>query len=527
MLAAIGRISLTAIAAVFGFMVGWAVSVLPHVMPKQENYPFLLERVPLPHLVPRYAGGLSFRFAMAYDVIHERFAKHGPAHYRERDRLTREKLAALDPDDPAGFPLRDDLAAGLERLGKSAEAVDVMRDKLDRQRKRGIAGRDLYTSFANLGTFLIHANSSKAMAGDAEARDRFREGVGLIRESVEVNPGAHFGRERWQAAIAEFLLASMDDPTLLGKFDCLGNRLDAGIEALLNREGNWTDSGYGRPYDAAFSQGDALDREPALFPPGVDLDDPAKWPELVKIRHHITKVGAEAGWAAVPVPSHRAPVPFDEPMLGIIGMWRQGGGANPHFCLAAGETMLRVGQRYIAWATFERASRMADKFWPDESVRQSLRDHCRERQAQIEQTLAFRPAEPSHETPWQQVSPPPSPETVANLRSQFDRELALGEGYRKAYQEYEGEKIAAGVPITDEHFFDEFLAARDPIASPTGPEEWFVGVPSAKRNAYTATRHQAWGIFGAGLAASAVALLLRRLLPGRRKKPTPEGIIFS
>ena len=47
--------------------------------------------------------------------------------------------------------------------------------------------------------------------------------------------------------------------------------------------------------------------------------------------------------------SHRKPVPFDEPALGIIGMWRQGGGANPHFALALGETMLRVGQRYIAW----------------------------------------------------------------------------------------------------------------------------------------------------------------------------------
>jgi hypothetical protein len=522
MRAATGRLIRTAVAAMLGFMVGWLGSAVGHVMPKQANYPFLAEQVPLPHQVPQYPGGLSFRFAMAHDVIHERFAKHGPAHYRERDRLTREKLATLDPDDPAGFPLRDDLAAGLERLGKSAEAVDVMRDKLARQRKRGIAGRDLYTSFANLGTFLIHANLPKAMAGDAEARDRFREGIGLIRQSVEVNPEAHFGRERWQAAIAEFLLASMDDPTLLGKFDCLGNRLDAGIEALLDREGNWTMTGHGRPYDADFAQWDALDEVPEFFRPGISLDDQAIWPEVNKIRRHITKVGAEEGEA---VPSHTTPVPFDEPMLGIIGMWRQGGGANPHFCLAIGETMLRVGQRYIAWAAFERAGRMADRFWPDEAIRQTLRDQCRKRQAQIEQTLTFHPAEISRQTPWQQVSPPPDPEAVANLRSEFDRELALGEGYQKAYQKYEEERIAAGVPITDEHFFDEFLAARDPIASPTGPEEWFVGVPRPKMDAYLATRRRAWGILGAGLAASGAALF-RWMAAGRKKKPTPEDIVF-
>jgi hypothetical protein len=32
---------------------------------------------PLPHHVPQYAGGLSFRFAMIHDVLHERFEKHG------------------------------------------------------------------------------------------------------------------------------------------------------------------------------------------------------------------------------------------------------------------------------------------------------------------------------------------------------------------------------------------------------------------------------------------------------------------
>ena len=39
--------------------------------------------------------------------------------------------------------------------------------------------------------------------------------------------------------------------------------------------------------------------------------------------------------------SHFVPVAFDEPTLGIIGMWRLCGGAHPYFALALGETMLR------------------------------------------------------------------------------------------------------------------------------------------------------------------------------------------
>jgi len=330
------RIVITAIAASFGWFVGREVGSVPHVVPQPSKYPFLAELIPLPHHVPKYPGGVSFRFAMAHDVIHERFPKFGPAHYQERDRLTREKLRRLAADDPAGFPLADDLGAGLDRLGRSDEAVAVIREKLARQQARGLAGRDLYTSHANLGTFLIHGSFKPAMSGDAAARDRFREGVASIRQSVEVNPEAHFGREQWQAAIAEFLLAAMDDPALLKTFDCLGNRLDLGIEEALNREGNWVQTGYGRPNDAAFSQGKVDDEVQAFFRPGVPVDEPSRWPEVSPIRRHITKLGAESGWEDVAVPSHRSPVPFDEPVLGIIGMWRQGGGANPHFALALG-----------------------------------------------------------------------------------------------------------------------------------------------------------------------------------------------
>jgi hypothetical protein len=249
-----------------------------------------------------------------------------------------------------------------------------------------------------------------------------------------------------------------------------------------------------------------VDEVPEFFRPDGALDDPQRWLELKPIRRYITKVGAEQDWAMAA--SHREPVPFDEPVLGIVGMWRQGYGADPHFALALGETMLRVGQRYLAWAAYERAARLADRFWPDPALQQFLREHCRKRQAQIEATLSFQPSDPSYPA-WQHVSPPPGAEAVANLRPAFDAELAHGEGYQRAYQQYEAEKIAAGVAITQEGFYDAFHAGREPIASAVGSEEWFAYVPRAKMYRCAAERRFAWSALGAGLAAFATAVGMR------------------
>jgi hypothetical protein len=511
------RLACVAAAALLGLAAGWVAGAVGHLNPLPADYPFLAQYAGLPHHVPEHPGGLSFRFATAHDVIHERFPRHGTAHYRERNRLTREHLAALSPDDPATFPLTDDLAAGLERLGRSDEVVVLMRDKLARQQAGGLAGLDLYTSYANLGTFLLHASFAGAVAGDPTAKEQFREGLGFVRKSVVVNPAAHFGRERWQAAIAEFLLAAMGEPELLRTFDCLGNRLDLGIEEILDREQNWVQTGYGRPTDATFSRGWA-EEVPAFLSRRGPLDDPSLWAELSPIRRHVTKVGAERGWEEVAVPSHRTPVPFDEPVLGIIGMWRQGGGASPHFALALGETMLRVGQRYIAWAAYERAARLAARFWPDPALQEALRGHCHRRQAQIERTLTFQAPASARMPAWQHVSPPPPAETVAGLRQAFEAELAHGEGYQGAYQRYEEERIAAGISITEAGFYDAFHARRADIASRVGPEEWFVFVPRASLHEYAAARRLAWGVCGAGLLALATAVLTRQ----RARRPQQE-----
>ncbi len=472
-----GRVAWTAAAAAMAWSVVFVGVQFANVFDQPGRHPELARTFPPPHHTPEHAGGVPFRFAMTHDVIHERFAKHGSAYYRERDRIVREKLAALAPEDPAAFPLLDDLAVGVERLGRSDEATAILRDKLARQEAKGLNGRDLYTSYANLGTFLIHGSFAQAAAGDATARERFREGVDFIRKSVEVNPEAHFGRERWQAAIAEFLLAAMADPSLFRTFDCIGDRLDLPRDAMADDRPS---NGYGRPYDMVYS-------EELSF--GTTYGKP---------RDRITKVGAEEGWKDVDVPSHRKPAPFDEPTLGIIGMWRQGGGANPHFALALGEIMLRVGQRFIAWSAFERASRLADRYSKVPEIQEFLREHCRKRQAEIEGGV---------NRGW---GYPPE-----KLRSAFDAELAYGLGYQKDYQDFEAEKIAAGGSIEDEHFYDDFPRRGEAIASPSGPEERVDAVLLSDVRARVSERARAAALFAAGLAALVASALLRRR-SGRR-----------
>ena len=132
-------------------------------------------------------------------------------------------------------------------------------------------------------------------------------------------------------------------------------------------------------------------------------------------------MGAEEGWSQNVVTEHQEPVPFDEPALGIIGMWRYGGGANPHFALALGEIMLRVGQRYIAWCGYERAIQLAAGVNPDPDVVRRFVGHCRRRQASIEQSLPAAEA--------------------SGLRPRFEAELAFGQRYQQAYQDYEARRI--------------------------------------------------------------------------------------
>jgi len=466
----LGR-ALVAVLAIVGGIVGLFVGY-SHRLPGQPTHG-VIHDYPLPHHIPKYPGGVSLRFAMVHDVIHERFPRHGEAYYQERNRRARETLAARKgPPDEAAFALMDDLGAGFDFLKQDDEAVSLLREKLRQQEAAGLKERQLYTSYANLGTFLIHGSARAGLAGDPAARERMREGLEFLRKAIVVNPEAHFGREVWQVAAVVFLLAASEDPTLLLRYDMIGDRLDEDL-----------DPSSARSFTAMYGMMQN-DQHVADYVQGEDDSHRAKWGQWLR-EQNITPVGAEPGRKeAVPFTCHD-PVPFDEPTLGIIGRWRLGGGASPQFALALGEIMLRVGQRYIAWCAYERAALLAGRVWPDADIQRQFAEHCRRRQELITRQLR--------------------PEEVQALRPGFEAELVFGQVYQKEYQTYEAERIGVGASLDDEHFYDAFHATHPPIASPVGPEEKFVAEyvsPMPFMN---------WGVavFAAGVAACLGAVGVR------------------
>jgi hypothetical protein len=424
---------------------------------------------------------------MAHDVIHERFPSHGSAYYQERNRRARhalqEKRTKQPPETTSAeyFSLVDDLAVGEARLGRHEEAVRLMRAKLAEQQALGQEGRNLYSSYANLGTFLILWQLSEGFADAPKARERIRESVALIHTAIKLNPQSHFGREIWQAVIEEYLLELLDNPDLVLQYDMVGNRLDEPINPAAKPQLlEWDNSHYR-------ISGDYRVRVVPF------LQDPYHACLAKELRGSITKVGAENGWPEAVRTSHKEPVPFDEPVLGIIGMWRLGAGANPHFALALGETMLRVGQRHIAWCAYERAAQMSRAVGQDPTP-QKFVEHCRRRQKGIQYSLP--------------------PNEVAKLRPRFDAELEHGRNYQQAYQAYEAERIREGASVDDAHFYHAFDAEHGPIASPIGSADKYfsAGEPSPTQFPWAAM------LLFAGLFAVVTSLVM----PGRvRRQKTP------
>jgi hypothetical protein len=287
-----------------------------------------------------------------------------------------------------------------------------------------------YTALANLGTALVHASFASAISGDASARVRMREGLAAIRASMAINPGAHFGRETWQAVAIEHLLACLDDPSLLERFDLVGDPLDDSAE----------DSRFGRSRRADFYN-------------HTTSDSPAD--RRVIARRRLTRVGGDPAWAAAVHPSTPTPQAFDQPVLGMLGMWMLGGGPNPHFAIALGRIMERVGQRHIAWTAYERAREMIDRSWPDPDLRKRIEAWCGQRQQVIAEQEGGAGA-----ADWQ-----------VSMRRQHRAELAWGESYQKDYADYERDRLAAGMARDDGHFYDTFFASHSPVATEPGRED--------------------------------------------------------
>src|SRR5438045_1025257 len=116
------------------------------------------------------------------EILAGKWERHSRFFYENRVKRATTLLAR----EPGNLAAYDDLAVAYEKLGDQDCAIEVTlrKDKI----KPGE-----YTTHANLGTFYLHK-------GD------FENGIAHIRKALEINPDAHFGREKYQLMAAEYLL---------------------------------------------------------------------------------------------------------------------------------------------------------------------------------------------------------------------------------------------------------------------------------------------------------------------------------
>ncbi len=138
------------------------------------------------------------------ETVVGRFERNPPLYYQMRvDRLKRGKELSLYE--------YNDLGVALDRLGRDDEAIAVMSQKWAKLVSPMPHDKeDVYTYHANMGTFLVHRwfhNGAKAGAIQEvkQARDH-------IAKALAINPNAHFGREKAQLQVMEWIIDAKSDP---------------------------------------------------------------------------------------------------------------------------------------------------------------------------------------------------------------------------------------------------------------------------------------------------------------------------
>jgi len=174
------------------------------------------------------------------DIITGRFDRYPDLYYLMRlDRVTKEIEAT-----PSNLELYDDAGVACDRLGRCDEAIEWM------TRKRAVLdslsepdSEHEYRYLANLGTFHIHRwlknGADRENLRDAEtARD-------LIARAIELNPDAHFGRERFQLLAIEWILEIENPETTPVLFSVLPDfHYSGGWHFEQYMRGQLTDLGY-------------------------------------------------------------------------------------------------------------------------------------------------------------------------------------------------------------------------------------------------------------------------------------------
>lgn len=108
-----------------------------------------------------------------------------PRHSREFHEWRRDRCKQLIGQSAASVSTYDDLAVSLHKLGDHKTAIQIMEAK-------ELLFPGLYETRSNLGTFYIYTG-------------QLDEALKYIRQALAIKPNAHFGREKYQQWLVEWV----------------------------------------------------------------------------------------------------------------------------------------------------------------------------------------------------------------------------------------------------------------------------------------------------------------------------------
>ncbi|QEF98095.1 hypothetical protein Mal15_21420 [Stieleria maiorica] len=157
-----------------------------------------------------------------------RFTRNPPLYYEMRLARVSRHLQS-HPDDLAAY---DDAGVACDRLGLGDEAISWMDrkwvelEKLDSSRPEVREHR--YRYHANLGTFLIHRWARQG--ADRSRLDELESACDEIAKALEINPDAHFGREKYQLQAMKWIV----NPPQIDNSQYLPNLLDWSFQDIYS-----------------------------------------------------------------------------------------------------------------------------------------------------------------------------------------------------------------------------------------------------------------------------------------------------
>lgn len=137
-------------------------------------------------------------------VVTGRFERNPPLYYQVRLARVAAELRA----DPSLLPNYDDAGVACDRLGRDDEAIGWMDKKRARLMLANAADpavrEQWYRYNANVGTFWVHrwirAGADRKRIGEV------RKARGYIAEAIKIKPNAHFGREKYQLRVMDWIV---------------------------------------------------------------------------------------------------------------------------------------------------------------------------------------------------------------------------------------------------------------------------------------------------------------------------------